>query len=89
MKTRVLALLVALLFTFVLAGSAFAAHEAKEVKGTITKIQPVEYEVTLKDEKGMEVKVRVKDLKDLKAGDSALVKNGKLEKAVKPITGGY
>jgi len=89
MKKSLLALLFALAFALGTAGAAFSAHEPKETKGTVTKIEAVEYEVTLKDEKGKEVKVKVKDLKGIKAGDTAIVKDGKLEKAVKPVTGGY
>ncbi len=69
----------------------FAAHETGkgEMKGTITKIEIAEYEVTVKDDQGKETKARIKDSTGLKVGDSVIVKEGKVKKAVKPITGGY
>lgn len=81
----------AIVFLLVSANVALSAHEPSKgtVTGTITKIEPVEYEVTVKDEKGKEVKIKVKDLGGTKVGDSVVIQNGKMKKAVKPKTGGY
>lgn len=84
-----LILLVVALFLFSLSGKAFSDHPSKDMKGTVVKIEPVEYEITLKDDKGNEVKTRAKNIEGIKTGDSVVVKDGKVKKAVKPITGGY
>ena len=87
----VLALLIALVFTFSVAALGYSAHkeETGAVKGTVTKIEPSEYEVTVKDEKGKETKVKVKDAAGAKVGDGVVIKEGKVTPAVKPRTGGY
>lgn len=90
MKT--IALIVSLVMLFCFAGTAFSAHQEEKAapKGTVTKIVTTEYEVTIKDDKGKETKVKAKDISDVKVGDSVIVtKEGKVKKAVKPITGGY
>lgn len=82
-----------MIFTAILfsATVALSVHEPIKgtITGTITKIEPIEYEVTVKDEKGKEVKIKVKDLAGTKVGDSVVIQDGKMKKAVKPITGGY
>jgi hypothetical protein len=85
------ALLTALVFALSVAGPLYAAHkeEAGVVKGTVTKIEPSEYEIAVKDDKGKETKVRVKDAAGVKVGDSVVIKDGKVTPAVKPRTGGY
>jgi hypothetical protein len=90
MKT-VLALLVTLVFMLGVAVPGYPTHkdEPGTVKGTVTKIEPSEYEVTVKDDKGKETKVKVKDAAGLKAGESVVIKDGKVMPAVKPKTGGY
>jgi hypothetical protein len=46
--------------------------------------------VTIKDDKGKETKVKVKEISDVKVGDRVIVtKEGKVKKEVKPKTGGY
>jgi sRNA-binding protein len=82
---------VSLLLFIVSADISFSAHhEEKAVaKGTVTKIEISEYEVTIKDDKGTETKNKVKDISDIKVGDSVIIKEGKIKKAVKPVTGGY
>ena len=59
------------------------------VKGTVTEIEVIEVELTVKDEKGKETKIKIKDISDIKVGDSVTIKDGKIKKAVKPITVGY
>jgi hypothetical protein len=85
------ALLTALVFTLSVAGPLYAAHkeEAGTVKGTVTKIEASEYEIAVKDDKGKETKVRVKDAAGVKVGDGVVIKEGKVTPAVKPRTGGY
>ncbi len=87
----VLALLIALVFTLGVAGPGYSAHkeEMGTVKGTVMKIEPSEYEITVKDDKGKETKVKVKDGAGLKVGESVVIKDGKVMTAVKPKTGGY
>jgi hypothetical protein len=74
-----------------LAGPGFSAHKEEKgaVQGTIMKIEATEYEITVKDEKGKETKVKVKDAGGFKVGENVVIKDGKVTKAVKPITGGY
>ncbi len=84
-------ILLVVMFLMGVSSFGFSAHkeEKGELKGTITKIEPTEYEVTVKDEHGKEVKVKVKDGAGLKVGESVVVKGGKVMPAVKPKTGGY
>lgn len=92
MTTRmIIPLLIAAVITLSVAGVGFSAHEIEKgvIKGTVTKIEATEYEVTVKDDKGKETKVKVKDLTGLKVGESAVIKGGKAAPAVKPRTGGY
>lgn len=89
MRTVVTFLLV-LILTIGISGVGYSGHkEEKGVKGTITRIEPSEYEVTVKDDKGKETKVTVKDASGLKVGESVVVRDGKVMPAVKPKTGGY
>ena len=87
----VFVLLVVVVFAFFAAGVSDAAHKEEKgtVKGMVTKIEPSEYEVTVKDEKGKETKVTVKDAAGLKVGGNVVIKDGKVMPAVKPKTGGY
>lgn len=87
----VFALLIALVFALSVAGPGYAAHKEEKgtVKGTITKIEPSEYEITVKDDSGKETKVKVRDGAGLKVGEGVIVKDGKVMPAVKPKTGGY
>jgi hypothetical protein len=90
MKTVVVITCLMLLISFPLA--VFAAHQEEKVapKGTVTNIVATEYEVTIKDDKGKETKVKVKEISDVKVGDKVIVtKEGKIRKEVKPKTGGY
>jgi ABC-type enterochelin transport system substrate-binding protein len=89
MKKAAMAACLVLLVSFPATG--FAAHQVEKAapKGTVTKITVSEYEVTIKDEKGKETKVKVKEISDVVVGDSVIVTNGALKKAVKPKTGGY
>ena len=72
-------------------GTGFSAHKDEKgvVKGTVTEIVAVEYEITVKDDHGKETKMRVKDVGDVKVGDNITIENGKAKKSVKPKTGGY
>lgn len=87
----VLALLTVIVFTFAAAGVGYSTHKDEKgtIKGTITKIEPSEYEITVKDDKGKEMKVKVKDAAGLKVGEGVVIKDGKAMPAVKPKTGGY
>jgi flagellar hook assembly protein FlgD len=69
----------------------FSAHEESKdtIKGTVTDIKTTEVELTVKDEKGKETKVRTKDTSAFKTGDHVVIKDGKVSKQVKPISGGY
>lgn len=90
MKSIIVVLSLVLLIGFPVAG--FSAHQAEKAapKGRVTKIEVSEYEVTVKDDKGNETKVKAKDVSDVKVGDSVIVtKDGKVKKAVMPKTGGY
>ncbi len=65
-------------------------EEKGTVKGTITDVKTVEVELTVKDDKGNEVTVRTsKDADTFKTGDKVVIKDGKVAKEVKPLTGGY
>ena len=74
-----------------LAGLGFSAHKEEKgvAQGTLIKVEATEYELTIKDDKGKETKVKVKDAGGFKVGDSVVVKDGKVTKAVKPVSGGY
>jgi len=90
MKTVIVVMSLVLLVCFPAMG--FAAHQEEKAasKGIVTKIAVTEYEVTLKDDKGKETKVKVKEISDVKVGDGVIVtKEGKIRKEVKPKTGGY
>jgi outer membrane lipoprotein-sorting protein len=88
-KKKAFIFFIALTLTLMLSGVGFTDHPQADVKGTVTKIEAVEYEITLKDDKGKETKVKVKDTGGVKIGDSVVVKDGMVKKAVKPISGGY
>ncbi len=87
----VLAFLMVFVFTFSVAGVGHCGHQEEKgaIKGTVTKIVPSEYEITIKDDKGKETKVKVKDTGGVKVGEGVAVKDGKVTKEVKPKTGGY
>lgn len=70
-QKSIIALLIALIFTF---GVLSMAMASAEVKGTITKIEG--NKVTVKDDKGKETTVEVKDVKGLKVGDKVKIKDG-------------
>jgi outer membrane lipoprotein SlyB len=92
MKNKTLfVLLIVFSFTIGMAGVGFSVHvEGKgEVKGTVTEIKIVEVELTVKDDKGTETKVKTKDTGAFKLGDRVVIKDAKVAKEVKPITGGY
>ncbi|GAB6184148.1 selenite/tellurite reduction operon protein ExtJ [Thermodesulfovibrio hydrogeniphilus] len=74
---KAVALLVAFVFVFGVAFASFAA-EAKEVKGTVTKIEG--NKVTVKQADGKEVTVEVKDAKGIKVGDKVTIKDGVVKK---------
>lgn len=82
---------VSFLLFIISADISYSAHpeEKAAAKGTVTKIEISEYEVTIKDDKGAETKNKVKDISDIKVGDIVIIKEGKINKAVKPVTGGY
>jgi len=91
MKTSAIAVsIMAAVFLFSTAGISFSAQEDVKgtVKGTVTAIKIVEVELTVKDDKGKETKVKTKDT-GLALGDRIVIKDGKASKEVKPITGGY
>ncbi len=72
MKVRsIIALVIAIIFTF---GVATMGLATAEVKGTITKIDGKK--VTVKDDKGKETTVEVKEVKDIKVGDKVTIKDG-------------
>ncbi len=72
MKVRsIIALVIAIIFTF---GVATMGLATAEVKGTITKIDGKK--VTVKDDKGEETTVEVKEVKDIKVGDKVTIKDG-------------
>ncbi len=68
----IIALAIAIIFTFGVATMGLAA--AAEVKGAITKIYGKK--VTVKDDKGKETTVEVKEVKDIKVGDKVTIKDG-------------
>ncbi len=84
-------LLIVFSVTVGLAGPGYATHKEEKgtVKGTITKIEPSGYEITVRDDKGKETKVNMREAGSLKVGDSVVVKDGHITPAVKPRTGGY
>lgn len=85
-------LVLAAIFIFILgvAGFGNAAHDLKgSFKGTVTEIKAVEVELTVKDEKGNETKIKTKDASSFKTGDRVVIIDGKVSKEVKPISGGY
>jgi hypothetical protein len=88
---KILFTFVALVISLSFTGAGFSGHkeEKGEVKGMVTKIEATEYEVTVKDDKGKEIRVKVKDIAGLKVGENVVVKDGKVAPAVKPKTGGY
>lgn len=90
MKSIIVVLSLVLLIGFPVVG--FSAHQVEKAapKGKLMKIEVSEYEVTIKDDKGKETKVKAKDISDVKVGDSVIVtKDGNVKKAVMPKTGGY
>ena len=92
MKNKTLfVLLIVFSFTIMMAGVGFSVHEdvKGEVKGTVTEIKIFEVELTVKDDKGSETKVKTKDTAAFKLGDRVVIKDTKVAKEVKPITGGY
>jgi hypothetical protein len=96
MRTKsIIALLIAIVFAFGVVGITFAA-DAKEVKGTITKVEGKS--ITVKDSAGKESKVTISNANDVKVGEMVTVKDGKatVEKAPaaaapakKSSSGGY
>jgi outer membrane lipoprotein SlyB len=75
---RLLILLVAIVFTFSVAGLSFSAQE---VKGTVTKIEGSK--LTIMDDLGKEKIVKVKNqegLKEITLGDRVSIKDGMLTK---------
>lgn len=92
MKNKTLfVLLIVFSCLILMAGVGFSVHvEPKgEVKGTVTGIKMVEVELTVRDDKGTETKVNTKDTAAFKLGDRVVIKDAKVTKEVKPITGGY
>jgi hypothetical protein len=83
MRTKsILAVLFAMLFVLSVASASFADKDKTcEVKGTITKIEG--NMVTVKDKKGEEKTVEVKDSSGLKVGEKIKVRDG----VAKKITG--
>ena len=82
----IIALLVAVVFTFGILGIAFAA----EVSGTVTKVEAKS--ITVKDASGKQTKVDVSNAGEVKVGDMVTVKDGKAVKAAAPkksTSGGY
>ncbi|MCX8028187.1 MAG: hypothetical protein N3A62_10110 [Thermodesulfovibrionales bacterium] len=73
---KVLALIIAVIFTLTLTVFAFAA----ETKGTISKIDG--NKITVKDEAGKESTIEG-DAKGLKVGDKVTIKDGKIVKPKK------
>lgn len=76
-QKSIIALMIALIFTFGILSMAMASVE---VKGTITKIDG--NKVTVRDDKGKETTVEVKDPKGLKVGDKVSIKDGVATKEV-------
>lgn len=71
---KILVLLVALVFTLGVVGLSFAA----DVKGTVTKVEGKK--ITVKDDKGKETTVEVKNAAGVKAGDKVEIKGGVVTK---------
>lgn len=71
----IIALVIAIIFTL---GVATAGFASAEVKGTVTKIDGKK--VTVKDDKGKETTVEVKEVKDVKVGDKVTIKDGVVTK---------
>ncbi|MBI4689651.1 MAG: hypothetical protein HY754_05240 [Nitrospirae bacterium] len=90
MKKKItISLFVIIVFVFGIAGIGLTIHEEKgTIRGTVTEIKIIEIELTVKDDKGKETKVKSKD-GAFKPGDHVIIKDGKVSKEVKPITGGY
>jgi len=80
MAQKILVLLIAVMFTIGVVSLGFAA----DVKGTVAKIDGKK--ITVKDNKGKETTVEVKDTAGAKVGDKVEIKNGKV---TKPAAGGY
>ncbi|MCX7913484.1 MAG: hypothetical protein N2511_02725 [Thermodesulfovibrionales bacterium] len=74
-QKSIIALVVAIIFTF---GIITMAMASAEVKGTVTKIDG--NKVTVKDDKGKETTVEVKDPKGVKVGDKVTIKDGVVTK---------
>lgn len=81
MMKRMVVLLIALVFIIGVVGLAYAA----DVKGSVTKIEGKK--ITVKDEKGKETTVEVKDTAGAKVGDPVEIKGGVVK--VMKKTGGY
>ena len=90
-RSAVFVVLLAFVVTVSSAGTCFSGHKEEKdvIKGTVTEIVPVEYEITVKDDHGKETKTKVKDVGDVKVGDSVTIQSGKAKKSIKPKTGGY
>ncbi len=89
----IITLLVAMVFTLGMVSFTFAAN-AKEVKGTVTKVAGMM--LTIKDAAGKEETVKVSNAKEVKVGDMVTVMGGKATKEAAPAapakkksTGGY
>ncbi len=81
-KVLTVFVVVVFLFTVVVPFLTVEAQQAaKEVKGSVTKIEGKK--LTIKQADGKEVTVEVKDVKDIKVGDSVVVKDGVVTKEVK------
>jgi outer membrane lipoprotein SlyB len=84
--------LIAAAFVFGVTGTGFPEHDHKAmgaVKGTVTETKVVEIELTVRDDKGKDTKIRTKDTGTFQLGDRVVIQNGNITKEVKPITGGY
>ncbi|HKN19175.1 MAG TPA: hypothetical protein VJW95_05205 [Dissulfurispiraceae bacterium] len=89
----IITLLVAMVFTLGMVSLTFAA-DAKEAKGTVTKVAGMM--LTIKDAAGKEVTIKASNAKDVKVGEMVTVKDGKATKEAAPAapvkkksTGGY
>ncbi|MDH5768494.1 MAG: hypothetical protein OEZ31_05995 [Nitrospirota bacterium] len=72
---KILILFIALVFTLSVVGPGFS----EEVTGTVTKI-----EITVKDDKGKETKLKVEDTtRRIEVGDNVVVKDGKVKQVEK------
>lgn len=79
---KALALVIAMVFTLGVVGLSFA----QDAKGTVTKVAGKK--ITVKDDKGKETTVEVKDTAKAKAGDTVEIKAGAV-KIVKKKAAGY